>query len=79
MKITLTFDTEQDEEFNLHKTYIKAVDMSLAIYDILQLLRSERKYAPDSMSEETYKKVKEIEDKVHEIISQYDLYNIIHG
>lgn len=79
MKITLTFDTEKDEEFNLHKTYIKAVDMSVALWEITQLLRSKVKYAPDSMSEETYKELEVIREDIHNIINKYGLDTIVNG
>lgn len=79
MKIILEFDTEKDEEFQLHKTYIKAEDMSLALWDITQLLRGKVKYAPDSMSEETYKELESIKEDIHSIINKYDLDNIVNG
>lgn len=79
MKIILEFDTEKDEEFQLHKTYIKAEDMSLALWDITQLLRSEVKHAPDSMSEETYNKLESLREDIHSIINKYDLDNIVNG
>ena len=79
MKIILEFDTEKDEEFRLHKTYIKAEDMSLALWDITQLLRGKVKYAPDSMSEETYKELESIKEDIHNIINKYDLDNIVNG
>ena len=37
MKITLEFDTEKDEDYTLHKTYIKAEDMNLAM-NILEVI-----------------------------------------
>jgi len=79
MKVILEFDTEKDEEFRLHKTYIKAEDMSVALWEITQLLRSEVKYAPDNMSEQTYNKLESIREDIRSIINKYDLDNIVNG
>jgi hypothetical protein len=77
MKVTLEFDTNDENDFNLHKTYIKAEDMTLAFWDITQLLRSERKYPRKELSDETYDKIVEIEDTIWEILRKYDLTSII--
>ena len=77
MKVTLEFDSEKDEEFQLYKTYVKAEDMSIALWDITQLLRNERKYPKEEISEETYKKIEELEQSVWDIINEYDLTHLI--
>lgn len=79
MKVTIEFDSRCEEDINLHKTYVKAEDMTLAFWEIKQLLRSERKYPKDSVSSETYDKICEIEDKVNDIINEYDLGGIINA
>jgi hypothetical protein len=45
----------------------------------LTLLRGKVKYAPDSMSEETYKELESIKEDIHSIINKYDLDNIVNG
>lgn len=77
MKVTLEFNTDNENEFNLHKTYIKAEDMTIAFWDIIQFLRSERKYPREEISYETYNKIVEIEEKVWEILRSYDLTSVI--
>ena len=79
MKIILEFDTEKDEEINLHKTYIKAEDMSLALWDITQLLRGKVKHSPDSMSEETYKEVQNIQLNIHTILNKHGVDDIVNN
>ena len=79
MKIILEFDTEKDEEFRLHKTYIKAEDMSLALWDITQLLRGKVKHSPDSMSEETYKEVQNIQLNIHTILNKHGVDDIVNN
>ena len=79
MKITLEFDTESESEFNLHKTYVKAEDMSMALWDITQALRRVRKYESEGFSEETYNQVEKLENEVWEIINEYGLNKIVNG
>ena len=80
MKITIEFDdSNENEDFRLHKTYIKAVDMSVALWEITQLLRSRLKYESDKFSEQTYNEIEKIRDEVHEIISKHDLDGIVNG
>jgi len=73
MKIILEFDTEKDEEVNLHKTYIKAEDMSLALWDIKQMFRDRLKNG----SNEGWDEIEKLSEKFYEILSDYDLHKII--
>lgn len=73
MKIILQFDTEKDEEINLHKTYIKAEDMSLALWDIKQMFRNRLKYG----IEEGYSEIEKLSENFFEILNNYDLNIII--
>lgn len=77
MKVTLEFNTELDEDINLHKTYIKAVDMSIALWDITQYLRELVKYPPDNMSDETYETIEKIRVKVWDIIDECNVKEVI--
>jgi len=73
MKIILQFDTEKDEEVNLHKTYIKAEDMSLALWDIRQMFRNRLKYG----IEEGYSEIEKLSENFFEILNNHDLNTII--
>ena len=77
MKIILEFDTNNEDENILHKTYIKAEDMVLVFWNFEQFLRNERKYPKETLSSETYKKICEIEDEYFRLINEYELSNII--
>lgn len=80
MKIIIEFDdSNENEDFHLHKTYIKAVDMSVALWDITQMLRSRLKYESEKFSEQTYDEIEKIRDDVHGIINKYDLDSIVNG
>ena len=80
MKIIIEFDdSNENEDFHLHKTYIKAVDMSVALWDITQLLRSRLKYESNGFSEQTYDEIEKIREEIHSIINKYDLDNIVNG
>lgn len=73
MKIILQFDTEKDEEVNLHKIYIKAEDMSLALWDIRQMFRNRLKYG----IEEGYSEIEKLSENFFEILNNHDLNTII--
>ena len=77
MKVKLEFDTNDENDFNLHKTYIKAVDMSIALWDITQYLRELVKYPPDNMSDETYETIEKIRDKIWDIIDDCNVKEVI--
>ena len=77
MLITLQFDTEKEDDYNLHKTYIKAIDMSLALWDIKTYLRNLRKYKSEKLSKESFELVEKLEEDLLDIISNYGLLEII--
>jgi len=80
MKIIIEFDdSNENEDFHLHKTYIKAVDMSVALWEITQLLRGKIKYGSEGFSEQTYNEIESIREDVHGIINKYDLDSIVNG
>lgn len=78
MKVILEFDDEKDD-FRIHKTYIKAIDMSVALWEITQLLRSKLKYESDKFSDQTYTEIEKIRDDVHGIINKHDLDGIVNN
>ena len=79
MKVILEFDTSNEDEISLHKTYIKAEEMVSALWDITQLLRGKVKYSPDNMSEETYKEIQDIQANIHSIIHKYGVDDIVNN
>ena len=71
MKAILEFNLPDDQD-----DFKKAVDgykWALAAWDMDQYLRSQTKYAPDSMPEEVYDALQAARDKLHEIIHEYTL------
>ena len=70
MKAILEFDLDEHFDVEAHKRAIKSLDLALALYDMDQYLRSQTKYAPDSMSQEVYDALEETRDKLHEIMSE---------
>lgn len=73
MKAILEFDLLDPEDRVEHQRMLKSTDMQLALWDISQSLRSKVKYAPDGISEDTYKAYEEIQDMFYEIINQYNI------
>ena len=70
MKGILEFDLDERFDIEAHKRAVKSLDLAMALYDMDQYLRSQTKYAPDSMSQEVYDTLVETRDKLHEIMSE---------
>ena len=66
MKAILEFNLNEPEDITAHKRCVKALDMSLALWDIDQYLRSESKYKDNEMAQE-------IREKMFEIMGEYGL------
>ncbi len=68
MKATLEFNLPDDQtDF---EDAVNGQKFRLAIWEFDQHLRAQTKYAPDSMSEDTYKAYSDIRDKLHEILNE---------
>ena len=51
----------------------KSSDMYALIWDMDQWLRSQTKYAPDTMSSDTYKAYQTCRDQLHQLMNQHNL------
>ena len=70
-KIILEFDgTEEQDEA---RTALDGIKWKIAIWDLDQWLRSQIKYAPDDMSDDTYKAFEECREKLREIVNDINL------
>jgi hypothetical protein len=66
MKGILEFDLNEPDDIIAHKRCVKALDLTLALWDIDQYLRSESKYKDNEMAQE-------IREKMSEIMGEYGL------
>ena len=73
---TLTFDLNDSDEKRAHLECIKAPDIIMVIYDFNNFLREKMKY-DDKLTEEQYGVYKTVSDKLHEIVNDADLANLI--
>ena len=73
MKGILEFDLDEPFDRVAHMRATKATNMASALWDMDQYLRSQTKYAPDSMPSEVYGALQETRDKLHEIMSEYSI------
>ena len=73
MKAQFEFDLQDDDDRMEHQMMLKAKDMSIALWDMSQELRKKIKYAPDDLSEDTYKAYEEIQDIFYGILNQYNI------
>jgi hypothetical protein len=66
MKGILEFDLNEPDDIIAHKRCVKALDLTLALWDIDQYLRSESKYKDNEIAQE-------IREKMSEIMGEYGL------
>jgi len=70
MKAKLIFDLEDKYDEEAHLRAVKSLDLAMTLYDMDQYLRSQTKYAPDSMSSEVCDALQETRDKLHELMNE---------
>ena len=73
MKAILEFNLDDSYDKEAHKRAVKSLDLVLALWDMDQYLRSETKYAPDSMSQEVYDALDKTRDKFYEILNDHNI------
>jgi hypothetical protein len=66
MKAILEFNLPEDQ--TEYQMVNDASKMFNVIWDMKQWLRSQTKYAPDSMSDDTYKAFEECREKLNELL-----------
>ena len=67
MEAILKFNLPEDQ--TEYQMVNDASKMFSVIWDMKQWLRSQTKYAPDSMSDDTYKAFEECRDKLNELLA----------
>ena len=73
MKGILEFNLEDSADEVAYIRAVKSTKLAVALWDMDQYLRSQTKYAPDSMSPEVYDALLEVRDKLHEIMSDHSI------
>ena len=63
---------DQDDQV-AHLRAVKSLDLAMALWDMDGYLRSETKYAPDSINPEVYDTLLGVRDKLHEIMSKHSI------
>lgn len=73
-KAILEFDLNEPDDKEAHKRAVKSLDMALALWDMDQYLRSQIKYSDEyELTDEQYKTLEETRDKLHKILSEYNI------
>lgn len=71
MKAILEFNLPDDaEEF---ETAVNAAKMYSILWDMDQWLRANTKYAPDNMSDDTYKAFEQCREKLRELMTESNI------
>jgi hypothetical protein len=63
---------DQDDQI-AHLRAVKSLDLAMALWDMDGYLRSETKYAPDSIKPEVYDTLQSVRDKLHEIMNKHSI------
>ena len=69
MKGTLEFNLDDSADMQAYLRAVKSTKLAITLWEMDQYLRSQTKYAPDSMPEEVYKSLQQTRDKLREIMS----------
>jgi hypothetical protein len=72
-KAILEFDLNESDDVTAHKRCVQSLDMAICLHEISQHLRAITKYAPDSMSQETYDELIKVKEKFWEILSDNNI------
>ena len=73
MKGILEFNLDDSVDEAAYMRAVKSTKLAIALWDIDQYLRSQTKYAPDSMPPEAYDALLGARDKLHEIMSDHSI------
>lgn len=73
---TLTFDLNDPDDKRAHLECVKAPNVIMVVYDLNEFLREKMKW-DETLTEEQYKVYETISDKLHEIVNEADLANLI--
>lgn len=73
MKAKLIYNLDDADDRVSHLRAVSSLDLTLCLYDLDQDLRSKTKYAPDSMSEDTYKAYEDARTTLHQLMSKHSL------
>jgi hypothetical protein len=73
MKAKLIYNLDELDDKTSHLRAIKSLDLTLCLWDLDQDLRAKIKYAPDDMSEDTYKAYEDVRTTLHQLMSKYSL------
>ena len=73
MKGILEFNLDDSVDEAAYMRAVKSTKLAIALWDMDQYLRSQTKYAPDSMPPEAYDALLGARDKLHEIMSDHSI------
>lgn len=70
MKATLEFNLDEPEDVEAHYRCVKALDMAISLWDIVQIRRS---YKHVELSNERYELLEEIFSKIEDVLNERDI------
>lgn len=72
-KVKIVFDLNEPDDVLSHKRFIQSNDMALAMWEFKNRLWRKLKHAPDTMPDDEYKAIQNIQKEFFEVLEEYDL------
>lgn len=73
---TLTFDLSDPDDVRYHMECVKASDIIMVVYDLDQFIHNKLKW-DEQLTEVQYKVYEQISEKLHELVNNSELANLI--
>lgn len=73
MKAILEFDLNEQDDVDSHNRCVQSLELTLMLWEVEQELRKLTKYAPDSMSQETFDELTKLREWFYEKLNERNI------
>jgi hypothetical protein len=72
-KVKVIFDLNDPDDIMTHRRFMQSTDMALALWSFKNSLWRMLKHVPDTMSDDEYKAIQNIQKEFLEVLEEYNL------
>jgi hypothetical protein len=72
-KVKIIFDLNDPDDIMTHRRFMQSTDMALALWGFKNSLWRMLKHVPDTMSDDEYKAIQNIQKEFLEVLEEYNL------
>ena len=72
-KVKIIFDLNDPDDIMTHRRFMQSTDMALALWGFKNKLWRMLKHVPDTMSDDEYKAIQNIQKEFFEVLEEYNL------